>query len=256
MQPRRGLVLARHNIRLLLGDPGPLVIFVLMPLLVMAILKDTQKVVLVNAGFKGANGAEQVVPGFTVMFAFFWVAFVGRTFFVEHGWGTWERLQSTSASGREVLLGKVIPSLIVIVFQMVLLFVVGSFAFDLSSKGPIFALLLVAVPLAMTVIAFTVAVVGLVHSLAQEDAIANLVTMVFAALGGALTAEFVLPDWAQSIAPATPTYWAMRASNDVILRGKGVSSVLLPAGVLLLFVLGFVAVAAARFRMTDRKAVA
>jgi ABC-2 type transport system permease protein len=69
------LVIFRQNLRLLLGDPGPIVIFVLTPLLVMAILKPTQELVLAQQGFPHANGAEQVVPGFIVMFVFFWISF-------------------------------------------------------------------------------------------------------------------------------------------------------------------------------------
>ena len=252
----RSLVIAQHNIRLLLGDPGPVVVFILTPLLVMAILRDTSKIVLVERGFVEANGAEQVVPGFTVMFSFFWVAFVGRTFFVEHGWGTWERLQATAAGPAEILLGKVLPAFLTILFQMVLLFVVGSLAFDLTSQGPIAVLLVVAVPLITAVLAVTIALVGTVGSLSQEEAVANLTMMVFAALGGALTPVFVLPGWAQEIAPATPTYWALKASNEVILEGQGLSAVWAPAGVLALFTLAFLALAVATFRFTDRKAVA
>jgi hypothetical protein len=69
------LVIFRQNLRPLLGDPGPIVIFVLTPLLVMAILKPTQELVLAQQGFPHANGAEQVVPGFIVMFVFFWISF-------------------------------------------------------------------------------------------------------------------------------------------------------------------------------------
>ncbi|MBD0329777.1 MAG: ABC transporter permease [Thermoleophilia bacterium] len=256
MSLERTLVMAQHNIRLLLGDPGPAVIFILTPLLVMAILRDTAEVVLVQEGFAGANGAEQVVPGFTVMFSFFWVAFVGRTFFVEHGWGTWERLQSTSATGVEVLAGKLLPAFVAIAFQMVLLFVLGALLFDLDSAGPILALALVAVPLIGAVLAFTVAVVGVVASLQQMEAVANLVMMLFAALGGALTPVFVLPTWAQEISPATPSYWALKASNEVILEGEGLSAVWGPAAVLVLFTAAFLLLAVAAFRMADTKAVA
>jgi ABC-2 type transport system permease protein len=256
MSLQRSLVLAWHNIRLLLGDPGPVVVFILTPLLVMAILKATSKVVLVQHGYTFANGAEQVVPGFTVMFSFFWVAFVGRTFFVEHGWGMWERIQSTAATNLEILVGKIFPAFLTIAFQMIVLFAVGSLAFNLHSRGPILALAIVAVPLITSVLAFTVALVGLVSSLSQEEAVANLVMMVFAALGGALTPIFVLPTWAQDIAPATPSYWALKAAGKVILQGDGVSAVLVPAGVLALFTIGFGLIAAAAFRFSDKKVVA
>ena len=84
MSRRRLLIISRHQAKLLLGNPGALVIFVIIPLLTMVIMKSTQKSALLGAGYRHVNGAEQAVPGFTVMFAFFWLVFVGRTFFAEH----------------------------------------------------------------------------------------------------------------------------------------------------------------------------
>src|SRR3954447_19822173 len=95
---QRTLVFFRHNAKLVLSDPQPLILYVFVPLLVMAILKPAEKIILVDEGFHNANGAEQVVPAFVVMFSFFWMRSIGENFFVEHNWGTWERLQATSAT--------------------------------------------------------------------------------------------------------------------------------------------------------------
>ena len=45
--------------------------------------------------------------------------------------------------------------------------------------------------------------------------------MLFGAIGGALVPLSVLPQWAKTIAPLTPTYWAMRGFRSVILDGAG-----------------------------------
>jgi ABC-2 type transport system permease protein len=256
MSLSRTLVVFRQNARLLLGDPGPVVVFILTPLLTMAILKPTQDIVLVERGFPDTNGSEQVVPGFTVMFAFFWITFVGRTFFVEHGWGTWERLQTTAASAGEILFGKVLPAAVVILLQMVILFAAGSVVFDLNSQGPLPALLIVAVPLVACVLTLTLALVAVARTLTQVDAAGNLATMVFASLGGSLAPISVLPNWAETIAPATPNYWAVKATDAVILEGDGISATLGPAGVLLAFSTVFAIVAVLNFRFTASKAIA
>jgi ABC-2 type transport system permease protein len=88
------------------------------------------------------------------------------------------------------------------------------------------------------------------------DAVSNLLMLVFAALGGALALTSTLPHWARTIAPAIPSHWAMQASTDVILKGKGIGSVLGPTGVLLAFAVGFLVLASVRFRPTDRKTIA
>jgi ABC-2 type transport system permease protein len=254
MSRRRLLIISRHQAKLLLGNPGALVIFVIIPLLTMVIMKTTQKAALLGAGYRHVNGAEQVVPGLTVMFAFFWLVYVGRTFFAEHAWGTWDRLQMM-ASTTEVIIGKLLPSFIVITAQMIMLFAIGDLALGLDSKGSMASLVILAPVMAVCVLALTFALVSFCTTMTQLDASSNLLMLVFASLGGALALTSTLPGWAQSIAPAIPSHWAMQASTDVILKGEGFSAVLGPAAVLLGFAALFIALAAIRFRPTDRKLV-
>jgi ABC-2 type transport system permease protein len=249
------MVIFRHQTRLLLGDPGPVVVFLVIPLLVMAIIKNTQKAALLAAGYHNVTGAEQAVPGLTAMFAFFWLAFIGRTFFAEHGWGTWERLQAMGTPA-EVMIGKLLPAFVIITGQMILLFVVGDLVLGMKSKGSLAALVIVGPALALCVLALTFALVAFCRTLSQLDALSNLLMMVFAALGGALALHVSLPGWAQSIAPAIPSYWAIKAATSVILDGKGFGAVIVPTLVLLAFTAGFSILAAVRFRATDVKAVA
>jgi ABC-2 type transport system permease protein len=254
MSRRRLLIISRHQAKLLVGNPGALVIFVIIPLLTMVIMKSTQKSALLGAGYRHVNGAEQTVPGFTVMFAFFWLAFVGRTFFAEHSWGTWDRLQMM-ASTTEVVIGKLLPSFIVITVQMIALFAIGDLVLGMNSKGSMVTLVIVAPALALCVLALTFALVSFCTTMSQMDASSNLLMLVFASLGGALALTTALPQWAQSISPAIPSHWAMQATTDVILKGDGFGSVIGPVGVLLGFAALFTALAAIRFRPTDHKLI-
>ena len=256
MSLSRSLVVARQNARLLLGNPSPLVLFVFTPLLTMAILRPTFDRVLTGQGFPNANGSEQVVPGFISMFVFFWMVFIGRNFFAEHGWGTWQRLQSSGASNAEILVGKVLPAFFVVLAQMIVLFALGSLLFDLESAGPAWSLILVAIPLALVVLTLTLALVGIARVSIQVDALGNLLVMVFASLGGAFAPVSLLPDWARDAAPGVPSYWANKAAREVILEGDGVSAVIGPALVLLLFAAAFGALAAASFRFAQPKVAA
>jgi ABC-2 type transport system permease protein len=251
----RLFVIFRHQTRLLLGNPGSLVIFLGVPLLVMVIMKTTQKSALLASGFHNVNGSEQAVPGFTVMFVFFWLAWVGRTFFAEHGWGTWDRLQA-AASTKEVIAGKLLPAFVLITLQMIILFAVGDLALGLNSKGSLVSLAILAPALAICVLALAFAIVSFCRTMTQLDAVSNLMVLVFASLGGALALTTALPQWAQDIAPVVPSHWAMQASTDVILKGKGLGSVLGATAVLLGFSALFFALGAIRFRPNDHKMVA
>ncbi len=79
----------------------------------------------------------------------------------------------------------------------------------------------------------------------------NLCVIVAAVAGGALVPLFLLPDWLRTISPAVPHYWAMEASQGVILLGDGVVDVLPAVGALLAFAVGFFALGLWRFRFVD-----
>lgn len=253
----RSLAIFRHNARLLLLDPGPVFVFFLTPVMVMAIMKPSLKFILANedggryAAF--VNGSEHAVPAFVAMFAFFWIGFVGRNFISEHGWGTWERLRASFASPAEVMIGKVLPAFVLITAQVVILFAIGAFLFDMDSQGPVLSLAVIVIPLVTCVLGLCLVLVGICRTLTEIDAIGNMFTMLFAAIGGCLIPQSTLPELAQDIAPATPTYWAVKASHEVILEGDGLSATLPAAGALLGFTLLFGVIAFFTFKFGEVK---
>ena len=68
-----------------------------------------------------------------------------------------------------------------------------------------------------------------------------------AGIGGALTPFETLPGWAQTIAPVTPTYWAVKAFEKVILRGGSLSEVVTELAALAGFGIAFLAVGVVLF---------
>src|SRR3569623_1557854 len=91
MMLQRSTDLMHHNARLLLSDPAPLIVYIIMPIIMMAFLQPSSRTILASQVYTGANGAEQIVPGMAVFFAFLFLTSVGTAFFRDHGWGTWER---------------------------------------------------------------------------------------------------------------------------------------------------------------------
>jgi ABC-2 type transport system permease protein len=72
--------------------------------------------------------------------------------------------------------------------------------------------------------------------------------MVMALLGGCWYPLELFPKAMQTIVQVLPTTWAMRGLLNIVLRGQGLASVLLPAAVLLGFALVFFGIGVARFR--------
>lgn len=253
MSSRRSAAVARHDLRILRSDPAFLVIMTVMPLVVMAFIKPAFRASLLLSGAPGANGAEQAVPGTSVMFSFFMMGNLGFGVFREHGWNTWERLRASAASPAEIMIGKMAVPMLTLVLQLSVLFGLGGVLFGLHVRGTLLGLLLVIGALAICLVSLGALLLAVCRTVMQLNAATNLGTMLFAGLGGAITPLSVLPDWARAIAPITPSYWAMRGFRSVTLTNGDLSSVVLPICVLLAFAAGFAILAAFRFRMEDTK---
>jgi ABC-2 type transport system permease protein len=249
----RAAAIARNDMRLVRREPTFLIIMVVMPLVVMAFVKDAFRPTLVTAGIKSANGAEQAVPGMAVMFAFFLMGNVGFGIFQEHGWGTWQRLRASRATASEILGAKTVTPFVASVVQLAILFLLGGLVFSLRIRGSWVGLILVSLSLSACLVALGLALAGVCRSIVQLNAIATVGALTLAGLGGAITPIESLPHWAKSIAPATPTYWAMRGYRAVIIRPGSLSSVMTSVLMLLAFAATFGVIALARFRVDDQK---
>jgi ABC-2 type transport system permease protein len=234
-------------------DPSTVIFVIFMPLIMVALMKELFATALQAEGFRDANGSEFAVPAMAVGFAAFGVGYAGFTFFRDHGWGTWDRLRATPASSVDIMVGKVLPTVGVTFVQLGLLFLLGGPLFGLTVTGSWAALGLLIAVVALALSAFGMLVTAIARTMNQLNAIGSVGGMAMAMLGGAWVPVATMPGWAQAVAPALPTYWAMQGFRGVILEGEGVSEVMVPVLVMLGFGAIYTAVAAARFRFEDTK---
>ena len=256
MRPPRNhpaLAIARVNSRLLMADPAPMVITVVMPLLLIAFLMPAARAQLREAGYVGASGADQVVPGMAALFAFLSTSLTCTLFFREHAWGTWERLRASPARSLDLVVGKVVPLYACLLAQMAVLFGVGVVAFGYRPNGSWLALGVIVVVFVAALVLFGVMLVAVFSTLDRAMVIGNLGGVVMAGLGGALAPASTLPGWAQQVAHATPAYWALHGLAEVTLGHAGLVQVAPDVGLLAGFAIAFASVAVACFRPTDVK---
>lgn len=249
----RSLVLVRHNWALLMADPGPIVLITLMPLVMMTLLQGTSQAVLREAGYANASGAELVVPGMAVMFAFFGVNFIGSAFFSEHGWGTWDRLRASRATTLEIVLGKILPAAFLMLGQLAMVFGVGAAAFGMRINGSVAGVGVMMLACLVVLVAFSMLLTATLKTANQLSSVVSLAAVVVAGIGGALAPVDALPGWAQTIAPASPVFWMLKGFRAVILEGGGLDAIVLPAAVTLAFAGGMALIAVWRFSVTDVK---
>lgn len=235
--------LIRLNTVLLLREPGPVVSRLVMPLVLISVLHPLYRAALANAGEEA--GTRQIVAGMLVMFSLFALSIVGSALLTERSWRTWDRLRATPAASWELLLGKAVPSVVVLILQQVLVLGLGTVLFGLSISDV--GLLAVVV----SVWVFTLLCVGMLlgavaRSHSELAVFYDLGGLVLTTLGGALIPLSMMPGWARALAPVSPGYWAMD-SYGAALTGD-VGGLLRDVAVLL--VLGVAAGAVASWRIT------
>ena len=107
---------------------------------------------------------------------------------------------------------------------------------------------MVALALALWVVSLGM-LIGAISRDDNQSMIWSLMAMfVFTGLGGAWFPLEGTGKAFQTIGGLMPSTWAMRGFQNIIIRGMGIESVWLPAGILLACAIGFFALAVWRFR--------
>jgi ABC-2 type transport system permease protein len=249
---RRSAAVMGNELRVIRHDAGPLALVVMIPL-AMAFAKPSFGGALRDAGYRRANGAEQVVPGLSILLCFMMVVFVGEAFFREHRWSTWDRLRASALKPWEIVLGKLAPMYAFVLGALVLLFATGFLALGLVGPRAPLGLVPLLLTLPLCLVALAAALVAVSRSYLQLSALANVFGLGLAGLGGALVPIQTLPQWVRTAAVITPPYWAMRGFRSLFLKGDGAGAVVLPTLMLLLFTALFAAVALWRFQFGESK---
>ena len=120
--------------------------------------------------------------------------------------------------------------------------------FDVNYLREPLAMLLIVVTLSAWVSALGLFISTLAKGEEQVVLLSLIAMFLFTALGGAWFPLEVTGPAFNTIGHLTPGAWAMDGLQNVVVRGLGVESVLLPAGVLLAYAIGFFGLAVWRFK--------
>ncbi|GAA2065228.1 ABC transporter permease [Catenulispora yoronensis] len=220
---QRIAAMAKHNTRIRLRDPGQIISYIIMPMILMVVLKP-----LYVKAVQG--GARQVVTGLLVMFSVFAIAVAGNSILVERNWQTWDRLRASRASATEMLIGKIIPIFVVMSIQQALLFVYGCFVIGLPVPKQLGYVALAIVVWAFALLAVGAALATVARSSGELGVISDVGALVLSSMGGALVPLSLMPGWLQAGAHASPGYWALKMDQAAVSGDAG--GVLVPAAVL------------------------
>jgi ABC-2 type transport system permease protein len=193
-----------------------------------------------------------LVPSYTVMFVFFIVNFMARSFIGERDMGTLNRLRIAPITRTGLLLGKTVPFLALSMVQTGLLFAAGRLIFGMSWGPDPLLLLPVMLGTSMAATSLGLLVATLVRNDAQVSAYANSLVLIMAAVSGCLMPRSWQPELMQQLGLITPHAWALIAYDQLLNRDAPVLSVVWESCLVLwAFTLAFFGIGWWRFRRLD-----
>ena len=195
-----------------------------------------------------SNVYTQSSPGMIVQFVVFGLNTSAMVLVLERRSRTLQRLLTTPITRTQVIAGHVLAMFIVVFLQQVLYVAFGQLAFGVDYMREPLAILLVMVTLALWVASLGLLIGAAAKNEDQVIMWALMAMFVFSAMGGAWFPLDVTGKTFAAIGHFMPTAWAMDGFQNIVLRGLGLSSVLLPAGILLAYAVAFFGLAVWRFR--------
>lgn len=193
------------------------------------------------------NDYTQSSPGVIIQFTIQGLMMSAMVMVLERKTGTLQRLLTTPMTRAQIIAGKTLSALVPVLVQETLLIAVGQFALGVDYLREPLATLLVMVALALWASSLGLLIGALAKGEGQVQMWSLIAMFVFSALGGAWFPLEITGKAFAAIGHLTPTAWAMDGFQNIVMRGQGLSSVLMPVGILLAYAAVFFAVAIWRF---------
>lgn len=200
------------------------------------------------------KGFLQSSPGMIAMFAVLALNTCSMVFFTERKGRTLERMMTTPIQQAQIISGHIFGVFIVIFLQEVLLVAFGQILFNVNYLHAPFGTLLMMVSLALWSACLGM-LIGVIARVPIQIVMFTLLPMfLFSALGGAWWPLEIVGKTFATVGHFTPLAWAVEGFQNIVMRGQGFTSTLLPAGMVTIFSIAFFLIALWRFRKeTARK---
>jgi len=159
-----------------------------------------------------------LVPSYTVMFVFFIVNFMARSFISERDIGTLNRLRIAPVTKIGLMLGKTAPFLLISLIQTAILFLAGRALFGMSWGNTPWGILPVMLCTSMSATALGLLVATVVKTDSQVSAYANTLVLIMAGISGCLMPRSWQPEVMQQVGLITPHAWSLIAYDQLLNR--------------------------------------
>jgi ABC-2 type transport system permease protein len=125
-------------------------------------------------------------PGFTVMFMFFIVGMAAGSLLKERESGTLRRLIAAPLSRGAVVAGKMVAYILLVCLQVVVLFAIAHFAFDMPLGSSPLGLIVLTVVTGTVATGLGMLVSAIAKTAEQAESIGTILGLILAGIGGSL----------------------------------------------------------------------
>jgi ABC-2 type transport system permease protein len=176
--------------------------------------------------------AALYAAGIGVMFLLFTASNAGGALLEENESGTLDRILTTRLTLTQLLLGKLAYLWTLGFTQICVMFLWGAIAFRLQLFQHIGGFLIMALSTSLATSAFGLLLAGICRSRAQLAALSTLVVLSLSAIGGSMFPRFLMPAGLQKAGLVLFNSWALEGFTNVFWRELPLTSLALPAAVL------------------------
>jgi ABC-2 type transport system permease protein len=210
-------------------------------------IKETTSLALQKTN-NGSAALAHTAPGMMLQFAIAGLLTCAQVIVAERKSRTLQRLLTTATRRVHIVLGHYLAIFLLILTQFVILIVFAQFALKVDYLRIPAATLFVAFCAALCISALGL-LIGILAQTEEQAIIFSLIPMfVFAGLGGAWVPLEVTGPTFQAIGHLSPVAWGMDGFENILARGLGFESVLLPTLALIGYAIVFFVLAVLRFR--------
>lgn len=212
-------------------------------------INETTSLAVKKTGNESA--LAHTAPGMMLQFAIAGLLTAAQVIVAERKSRTLQRLLTTATSRLHIVLGHYLAIFLLIFAQFMILIAFAQLALRVDYLRVPAATLLVAFSAALCISALGL-LIGILAKTEEQAIMFSLIPMfVFAGLGGAWVPLEVTGPTFQMIGHLSPVAWGMDGFENIIARGLGFGSVLLPAIALVGYAVFFFTLAVLRFRKVE-----
>ncbi|HNQ68249.1 MAG TPA: ABC transporter permease [Bacteroidales bacterium] len=164
--------------------------------------------------------------------------------------GTIEQINVTPIHKWQFLIGKMLPFMIIGIFELTLGLSIGMLLFNLPFAGSVLTLFVFTLIYLFAGIGMGLLISDFAATQQQAMFTIFFFFLIIILMSGIFTSVESMPDWAQSVNKVNPVYYFMRILRSVILKGSTISDLLNEFIALIIFGITVMSFAVWRYRKT------